>query len=66
VELGGSLLCSKQPTTGPYPEPDESSPHPHNLFILRFILVFSYTLPLKKNIMEEKVKLYTYCVKVLW
>jgi hypothetical protein len=26
MEHEGSLLCSQQPTTGPYPEPDESSP----------------------------------------
>jgi len=24
-----SLLCSQQPATVPYPEPDESSSHPH-------------------------------------
>jgi hypothetical protein len=26
MELEGSLQCSQEPTTGPYPEPDESSP----------------------------------------
>jgi len=28
MEPNGSLLCSQDPTTGPYPEPDASSPHP--------------------------------------
>jgi hypothetical protein len=28
IEPRGSLPCSKQPTTGPYRKPDESSPHP--------------------------------------
>jgi hypothetical protein len=28
----GSLACSKGPGTGPYPEPDESTPHPFTLF----------------------------------
>jgi hypothetical protein len=27
-------LYSEEPTTGPYPFPDESSPHSHILFLL--------------------------------
>jgi hypothetical protein len=27
MEPEGSLPCSQQPTTGPYPAPDQSSPH---------------------------------------
>jgi len=26
------LLCLQEPATGPYPEPDGSSPHPEILF----------------------------------
>jgi hypothetical protein len=32
MEPEGSLLCSKQTATGPYPEPDASSPHLPTLF----------------------------------
>jgi hypothetical protein len=29
MELEGSLLCSEEPSTGPYSEPDQSNPsHP--------------------------------------
>jgi hypothetical protein len=27
MKIEGSLLCSLQSATGPYPEPDESNPH---------------------------------------
>jgi len=40
MELKGSLPCSQQPSTGPYPEPGAYSPHPHNLS-LRSILMSS-------------------------
>jgi hypothetical protein len=33
MESEGSLLCSKKPSTGPYPEPDESSPYHPVLFL---------------------------------
>jgi hypothetical protein len=32
MEAEGSLLSSQQPATGPYPEPDESSPQFSTLF----------------------------------
>jgi len=33
MEPKHSLQCSQQPATGPYPEPDESNPHPPNLLL---------------------------------
>jgi hypothetical protein len=33
MEPEGLLLCSQEPTTGPCPEPDESSPHFFTLFL---------------------------------
>jgi hypothetical protein len=32
MEPKGSLLCSQEPATCPYPEPNESNPHPQTLF----------------------------------
>jgi hypothetical protein len=29
----GSLLCSQEPSTGPYPEPDQSSPYHPILYL---------------------------------
>jgi hypothetical protein len=45
VETEGSLQCSQQLSTGPYPEPDESSPYPYTIS-LRFILILSTHLHL--------------------
>jgi hypothetical protein len=33
MESEGSLRCSQEPATGPYPEPDESSPQLPTLFL---------------------------------
>jgi hypothetical protein len=33
MEAESSLQCSQDPTIGPNPEPDESSPYPQTLFI---------------------------------
>jgi hypothetical protein len=32
MEPEDSILCSQEPSTGPYPEPDESSPYPSTYF----------------------------------
>jgi hypothetical protein len=41
MEQEGSLSCSQELVTDPYPEPDESSPH-HNPVSWRFILPFTH------------------------
>jgi hypothetical protein len=41
MEPKGTLLCSQDPTTGPYHEPDESSPHPPTVSV-RTILMSSH------------------------
>jgi hypothetical protein len=38
-EPEGSSSCSQEPSTGPYPEPDRSSPYPSYLFKIYFNIV---------------------------
>jgi hypothetical protein len=40
MELEGSLPCKQEPSTGLYPEPDESSPYHPIEILLRYILNF--------------------------
>jgi hypothetical protein len=42
MEPEDSLLCSQQTSTGPYHEPDESSPYHSTLFLLIVVKVLGY------------------------
>lgn len=46
-----AILCYKEPNTGPYPEPDKSSPHPQSclIFILNNTLSLAH-LSLKSDL----------------
>jgi hypothetical protein len=39
----GSLPCSQEPATGPYPEPDESSRHPKPVSVRSVLAYFPYS-----------------------
>jgi hypothetical protein len=40
MEQDGSLLCSQQPATDPYPKPEESNSHPYiTFFKIRFNII---------------------------
>jgi len=42
VEPKDSLQCSQEPTTGPYPEPNKSSPHVPDLFLYDPFIYYPY------------------------
>jgi hypothetical protein len=44
MEPEGSLPCPQESANDPYPKPDESSLHPHNLFHINIILPSMYYL----------------------
>jgi hypothetical protein len=46
MEPEGSIPCSQQPSTGPYPEPYHFNPHHPSLSLLRSILILSTHLRL--------------------
>jgi hypothetical protein len=41
MEPEGSLPCSQQPATGPYPESDKSNLHPPKPISMKYILILS-------------------------
>jgi len=44
MEPGGSVQRSEQPSVGPYPEPDESSPYHFTIFPYYFLPVYTQVL----------------------
>jgi hypothetical protein len=46
METKFSLSCSQETTTGPYPEPDESSPHTPTLFNIHFNIIIPKSVSL--------------------
>jgi hypothetical protein len=37
-----SLPCSQKPAIGPYPQSDEPNSHPHTLFLILILILFSH------------------------
>jgi hypothetical protein len=62
MEPEGSLPCSQQPSTGPYPEPDRSSPY-HPILSLYTLLCFN---PLTILNLEGSVVSYRGVLVVTW
>jgi hypothetical protein len=62
MEPKGSLLCLQGPITGPYPEPDESTPHLHTLFLwdpfecLAYPAVYTYTFQMIHSLQDFLLK----------
>jgi hypothetical protein len=51
MESEGSLTCSQEPSTGPYPEPDQSSPYHPILSKIHFIIIHPPTLDLPSGLL---------------
>jgi hypothetical protein len=41
MELEGSLPCSQEPSTGPYPKPDQSNPY-HSISLRSILILFTH------------------------
>jgi hypothetical protein len=55
MEHERSFQCSQVPATGPYPEPDESSPHPH--FFKRYFSIALRSVRVRlQNFIKECVE----------
>jgi hypothetical protein len=54
MEIAGSLLWSLEPSTGPYPKPDESSPHHTSLTKIHFNIIPHLRLRLPNRLIPSR------------
>jgi hypothetical protein len=60
MEPEWSLLCSQEPTTGPYPEAHESRPQPPTLFLLSSTVKPGYFETVIRNFAMIRILVGTY------
>jgi len=65
MKTEGSLLCSQQLAIRPYPQPVESSPHPHTLFLSvsfkNLSLIYAHFSKILNFWNGIKIVLFKYC-----